>query len=76
MATKEAKENDDKRHDAESPAQTPGPFGEKRYPRLESLALPGPWTEQDEVWFKWMTGETQRREQREAVERELDESDL
>jgi hypothetical protein len=29
----------------------------KRYPRLESFALPGPWTEADEKWFQYVTRE-------------------
>jgi hypothetical protein len=72
MPTKEAKEKDDKRQDADEDKKPKELTG---LALLESFALPGPWTEQDEIWFKWMTGETERQERREAVERELkDES--
>jgi hypothetical protein len=48
----------------------------ERYPRLESFALPGPWTEADDTWLECMTGEYDRRIQREAFEREAAGSDL
>jgi hypothetical protein len=56
------------------------PEDEAAKPRVDlsrySLVVDGPWTEADDVWLECMTGEYDRRIQREAVERELNESDL
>lgn len=38
--------------------------------------LPGPWTEADEVWLEYMTGEHDRRWRREIYAREAAEADL
>jgi hypothetical protein len=38
-------------------AEPNGTWRVKRYPRLESFALPGPRTEADKRWFQFMTRE-------------------
>jgi hypothetical protein len=48
----------------------------KRHPWAASMAFEGPWTEQDEIWAEWMTGEYEERVKREACEREAREADL
>jgi hypothetical protein len=48
----------------------------ERHPWAASMAFKGPWTEADEIWVEWMTGEYQQRVEREAREREAREADL
>jgi hypothetical protein len=62
MATKEAKEKDDKRQDVDrettdSGAQRPLNESEMKRPGLERYVTPGPWTEEDERFFQIMIKE-------------------
>jgi len=43
---------------------------------VDDFALEGPWTEADEVWLEYMTGDYERRLQREIYAREAAEADL
>lgn len=43
---------------------------------VDDFALEGPWTEADEIWLEYMTGDYDRRLSREIYEREAAEADL
>lgn len=50
-------ENENKKIEApEDAEQSSEDQPRRRYPKLESFALEGPWTEADEIWFECMMG--------------------